>query len=93
MSRVPQFVQGARISRIAAALLLTVSGLALASCGNGGDPRKQIGANPVLPAVQQYLIPPIRIARPLPWGNDTPKVPQGLQVHALATGFQHPRSL
>ena len=80
--------------RIAAALALTVSGLTLASCdGNGGDPRKQIGANPVLPAVQQYLIPPIRIARPLPWGNDTPKVPQGLQVHALATGFQHPRSL
>ena len=29
----------------------------------------------------------------MPWGNDTPKVPQGLQVHALAIGFVHPRSL
>jgi len=27
------------------------------------------------------------------WGNETPAVPQGLQVHALATGFEHPRSL
>jgi glucose/arabinose dehydrogenase len=46
-----------------------------------------------LPAVNQYLVPPIRIARPVPWGNDTPKVPHGLQVHALATGLEHPRSL
>jgi glucose/arabinose dehydrogenase len=94
MSRIPQFNRGAKLPRIATALILTVAGVALASCDDaGGDPRKQIGANPVLPAVQQYLIPPIRIARPLPWGNDTPKVPQGLRVHALATGFQHPRSL
>jgi glucose/arabinose dehydrogenase len=94
MNRIRLFTRDAKLSRIAAAFALTVSALALAGCdNNGGDPRKQIGANPVLPAVQQYLIPPIRIARPLPWGNDTPKVPQGLQVHALATGFQHPRSL
>jgi glucose/arabinose dehydrogenase len=94
MNRNRLFTRDAKLSRIAAAFALTVSALALAGCdNNGGDPRKQIGANPVLPAVQQYLIPPIRIARPLPWGNDTPKVPQGLQVHALATGFQHPRSL
>jgi glucose/arabinose dehydrogenase len=92
MNRIHKSTRETKLPRIATALLLTVSGLA--SCdNNGGDPRKQIGANPVLPAVQQYLIPPIRIARPLPWGNDTPKVPQGLQVHALATGFQHPRSL
>jgi hypothetical protein len=94
MNRIRNSSRETKLPRIAAALLLTASALALASCDNdGGDPRKQIGANPVLPAVQQYLIPPIRIARPLPWGNDTPKVPQGLQLHALATGFQHPRSL
>jgi glucose/arabinose dehydrogenase len=94
MNRTRRFTRGKKLPRIAAACALTVAGLSLASCDDaGGDPRNQIGANPVLPAVQQYLIPPIRIARPLPWGNDTPKVPQGLQVHALATGFQHPRSL
>ena len=54
----------------------------------------QIGANPVLPPLQQYLMPPMRIAKVVGWGKDeTPAVAQGLQVHALATGFQHPRSL
>ena len=50
-------------------------------------------ANPVLPGLQQYLVPPIQIAKPVSWGNDTPKVSAGLQIQALATGFQHPRSL
>jgi glucose/arabinose dehydrogenase len=77
-----------------AMILVALAGLGLAGCDdNGGDPRKEIGANPMLPALQQYLLPPIRIAKPVAWGDDTPKVPQGLQVRALATGFQHPRSL
>jgi glucose/arabinose dehydrogenase len=77
-----------------ALLLVAVAGLGLAGCDdNGGDPKIQIGANPVLPALQQYLIPPIRIAKVVAWGKETPTVPQGLQVHALATGFEHPRSL
>jgi glucose/arabinose dehydrogenase len=83
-----------RATRAAAAVAITVAGLGLAGCdAPGGDPARQIGANPVLPAIQQYLLPPIRIAQPVPWGHDTPKVPHGLQIHALATGFQHPRSL
>ena len=78
-----------------AVLLAAVSLLALTGCDdNGGDPMKQIGANPVLPKLQQYFIPPIRIARAVGWGKDeTPTVPQGLQVQALAVGFEHPRSL
>jgi len=77
-----------------AALLVAVAGLGLAGCNyEGGDPRKEIGADPPLPALQQYLVPPIQIARVAAWGNETPAVPQGLQVHALATGFEHPRSL
>ena len=76
------------------AVVIAVGGLGLAGCqDHGGDPRLQIGANPALPAVNQYLVPPIRIARPVPWGNDTPKVPHDLQVHALAAGLEHPRSL
>jgi glucose/arabinose dehydrogenase len=46
-----------------------------------------------LPALQQYLVPPIQIARPEPWGDDKPKVPDGFKAQALATGFEHPRSL
>jgi glucose/arabinose dehydrogenase len=89
-----KLISTAKQPRMAAAFALVVAGLGLAGCDdNGGDPARQIGANPVLPAVQQYLLPPIQIAPPVSWGNETPKVPAGLQVHALATGFQHPRSL
>ena len=84
----------AKLVRRLAALSAAVAVLALAGCDdNGGDPKMQIGANPVLPKLQQYLMPPIRIAKVVGWGSETPKVPQGLQVHALATGFAHPRSL
>jgi glucose/arabinose dehydrogenase len=77
-----------------AAIMTAVAGLGLAGCNDtGGDPKLQIGANPVLPPLHQYLLPPIRIATPVGWGSETPKVPQGLQVHALATGLQHPRSV
>src|SRR6266403_3780793 len=77
-----------------ALLFVAVAGLGLAGCyDDGGDPKIQIGANPVLPELQQYLIPPIRIAKVVAWGKETPTVPQGLQVHALATGFEHPRSI
>src|ERR1700722_7568621 len=86
--------RSAKSKRLATAFAVVVAGLGLAGCNyEGGDPRVQIGANPVLPAVQQYLLPPIRIARPVLWGHDTPKVAQGLRINALATGFQHPRSL
>jgi len=85
--------RSAKLPRLAA-LLVGVAGLGLAGCNyEGGDPRKEIGADPPLPALQQYLVPPIQIARVAAWGNETPAVPQGLQVHALATGFEHPRSL
>jgi glucose/arabinose dehydrogenase len=89
-----KLISTAKQPRLAAAFALVVAGLGLAGCDdNGGDPARQIGANPVLPAVQQYLLPPIQIAKPVSWGNQTPKVPESLQIHALATGFQHPRSL
>jgi glucose/arabinose dehydrogenase len=77
-----------------AAIMTAVAGLGLAGCNDaGGDPKLQIGANPVLPQLHQYLLPPIRIATPVGWGSETPKVPQGLKVQALATGLQHPRSV
>lgn len=77
-----------------AAIMAAVAGLGLAGCNDtGGDPKLQIGANPALPPLHQYLLPPIRIATPVGWGSETPKVPQGLQVHALATALQHPRSV
>lgn len=76
------------------AILLGLS-LSLAACDDGsGDPREQIGANPKLPALQQYLLPPMHIARVVGWKpGEKPTVALGLKIDALATGLQHPRSL
>jgi glucose/arabinose dehydrogenase len=95
MMRAPQITRQAnRFSRLAA-LSIAICGLGLAGCDDqGGDPRLQIGANPKLPEPQQYLMPPMKVAKPAPWGKDeTPVVSDGLQIHALATGFEHPRQL
>lgn len=78
-----------------AALLLCAATAALAVAGcdrDGGDPAAQIGPNPVLPEPNQYLLPPMHIAEVKTFGpGEAPNVPAGLQVHALATGLQHPR--
>ena len=75
--------------------LLCSSLLCLAGCDDGsGDPKAQIGTNPKLPDIQQYLLPSMHIARIVGWKKDeTPTVAQGLQAKAFATGLQHPRSL
>ena len=68
---------------------------ALSACGEApADPSTQMGANPSLPAPQQYLVPPMHVAKAKPWQNgQKPVVPVGLKVEALATGFQHPRTV
>ena len=75
--------------------LLCASLLCLAGCNDGsGDPKAQTGANPTLPDIQQYWLPPMHIARIVGWKKDeTPAVAQGLQARAFATGLQHPRFL
>jgi glucose/arabinose dehydrogenase len=68
--------------------------LALAACSNGGgSPGDQFGADPKLPAAQQYLLPPMHIARPTPWGGAVPTVAPGLKIGAYATGFKNVRML
>ena len=57
MMHILKNARSAKLPRLAA---LLVAGLGLAGCNyEGGDPRKEIGANPPLPALQQYLVPPI----------------------------------
>jgi glucose/arabinose dehydrogenase len=69
--------------------------LALAAAGpDDFDVKSQIGPNPVLPAPNEYLFPPMHLAPVVGWKpGETPTVPSGLRVQALATGLEHPRSV
>jgi glucose/arabinose dehydrogenase len=74
--------------------VICIAAAALAGCNEDGfDAKTQIGANPVLPDPQQYLLPPMKIAKTTSWGRETPKVAPGLRIEALATGLGHPRSI
>lgn len=76
-------------------VLLCLSTTALAApSGDDFDPNTQIGAQPTLPPLQQYLVPQLHTASVVGWKQgEKPTVPQGLQIEALATGLEHPRSL
>ncbi len=75
-------------------LLLGSAAFGLAGCDNGGDPKAEVGANPPLPALQQFLLPPMKLATVVDWKEgEMPTVAPGLKIEALATGLQHPRSL
>ena len=82
-------------SRLLRATLLCGALLCLAGCDDGsGDPKVQIGPNPQLPEIKQFLLPPMHIARVVGWKKgEKPDVAQGLKIEPLATGLQHPRSL
>ena len=65
----------------------------IAACsGPGGDPSKQYGPNPDLPEPRQYLLPPMSVPRVVGWKpGETPSVPAGLRIQAMATDLMHPR--
>ena len=73
-------------------LMLCAAALALAACGPApSDPKKQIGANPVLPDIFEYLLPPMHVVKNVGWNGAVPKAAPGLQVKALARGLKNPR--
>ncbi len=58
------------------------------------DPHRQIGANPYLPPIHQYLVPPMHVAKNIGWKDgETPTVAAGLRIEALARDLKNPRSL
>ncbi|MBX3478509.1 MAG: sorbosone dehydrogenase family protein [Brevundimonas sp.] len=67
--------------------------IALAGCGRSDPGLNQTGPEPELPGIRQTLVPPMRIARPIGWGDHTPTVPPGFTVNALATDLQIPRQM
>src|SRR5690606_11832094 len=76
----------ARAPIISAALLAL-----LAACGSSPEPQQQYGPNPQLPEPQRGLLPTMKIAKPAPWGDRRPTVPEGYTVAAIATDLQIPR--
>jgi glucose/arabinose dehydrogenase len=78
------------------AILAAAATVALAACGGPapGAPHRQVGPNPYLPDIHQYLMPPMKVARIVGWsGGRTPIVAPGLRIQALARDFRAPRSL
>jgi glucose/arabinose dehydrogenase len=66
--------------------------LSSAASADIASPSTQYGADPVLPAPHQYLVPPMQVPPGVGWAQGkTPAVPAELQIRAFATGFEHPR--
>ena len=66
----------------------------LAGCSAGGnDPAAQTGPGPALPALKQYLMPPMHVAGVSSWGPTKPTVAAGLHIEAFARDFQNVRSV
>src|SRR5262245_45590625 len=84
-----------RAGHIAAlAVLYTSMTAPMARGADGFDPMSQVGPNPVLPPPQQYLFPPMRLARVVGWKpGETPTVAPGLKIEPLAQELEHPRSI
>jgi glucose/arabinose dehydrogenase len=85
----------ASFSRTGLLGLLLASVCAMATqAADDFDPMSQVGPDPVLPEPQQYLFPPMNIAKVVGWKDgETPTVAPELKIEALATGLQHPRSV
>ena len=71
----------------------TALALVVSACGRSDPGLNQTGPQPDLPNVSQTLVPPMKIAQPVGWGEALPKVPDGFAVTALATDFQIPRQM
>jgi len=66
----------------------------IAGCGPAPvDPQRQIGANPYLPPIHEYLLPPMHVARVVGWNGASPTAAAGLKVQQFAAGLANPRSL
>ena len=78
-------------------LRLLLSGLlaasTLAGCSGGDESLDQTGASPKLPALDETLVPPMKIARPQGWNGERPTVPKGFTITPVATDLKIPRQI
>lgn len=58
------------------------------------DPNSQFGANPVLPEPHEQLVADVGVFETVGWQcGETPAVPVGFQIAALAQGLSNPRNV
>ena len=70
--------------------------LVLAGCGSNQniDKSTQYGPSPNLPEPSRGLLPRMKVAKVVGWsGSETPTVPQGFHIEAMATGLSNPRNV
>ena len=73
-------------------VLITVAIAALlGACGDSQPDAVAYGADPTIPAPQRGLLPKMTIAKPAPWDDQRPTVPQGYTITAIATDLNIPR--
>ncbi len=77
-------------------LLVSIAAAGLAACGHSQniDPMQQVGPNPVLPEPSEELIAAVGVPKVLGWKpGETPQVPRGFKIEAMATGLANPRTV
>ena len=77
-------------------LVPTLLAVALGACSERAavDPQKQAGGDPVLPAAQNFLVPPMQVPDGVGWQGDArPTVAAGLKIEKIADNLQNPRQL
>tara|TARA_R110001599_G_scaffold57797_3_gene159185 strand:- start:1711 stop:3003 length:1293 start_codon:yes stop_codon:yes gene_type:complete len=65
--------------------------LLLLASGASAQQSQQYGPDPTLPEPQRGLLPDMTIPEPAEWGDETPTVPDGYTITAIATDLQIPR--
>lgn len=63
----------------------------LSACGAEKDTTQARGPDPKLPSPERGLLPSMKIAEPVAWGEQKPTVPEGYSVTAIATDLKIPR--
>jgi glucose/arabinose dehydrogenase len=78
-------------------LLAAATCIALGACSSGHDgfnKSAQYGPDPQLPEPSRALLPRMNVSEVVGWAQgETPTVPQGFRIEAIATGLSSPRNV
>jgi glucose/arabinose dehydrogenase len=63
----------------------------LSACGGESNSTQALGPDPKMPEPQRGLLPSMKIAEPVQWGDQKPVVPEGFSITPIATDLKIPR--